>query len=385
MQYRAFGNTGFEVSLLGMGCMRLPFLDEHDKFKGVDREKAYELIRYAVDNGINYFDTAYGYHGTDSEAVLGEALEENGRRQKVKIVTKQPFGVMTTQADIRRNLEHTLKKLRTDYVDVYLVHCIVEATWGDIQKREIFAEFEKFKSEGLIKHIGFSYHGLYPTFEDVVKRYPWEMCLIQQNLIDVDKIVTEKAIYLSHKHNLAIAIMEPLRGGGLCYAPKSVAELYDNFPIKRSPTEWAFRHLTDYPEIATMVSGMTTMEQLKENLAIFAQPDMKPNCLTPEEKSLIVSARKAYDAVISIPCTECGYCMPCPFNVNIPQAFALYNDGHRFGHFDQPRRSYMFVRRGKKGANLCTSCDVCVPKCPQEIDIPKELKVAHAALDGWDE
>ena len=385
MHYRTFGNTSCEVSLLGMGCMRLPFIDENDLTQGVDREKAYELIRYAVDNGINYFDSAYSYHNKDSEAVLGEALEADGRRKKVKIATKQPFGVMTTQADIRRNLENTLKKLRTDYIDFYLLHCVMQPTWAEIQKREIFAEFEKFKAEGLIKHIGFSYHGQFSTFKEVVERYSWDMCLIQQNMLDINREVTEQAIYTAHKHGMGVAIMEPLRGGGLCYAPKPVAAVYDNFPIKRTPTEWAFRHLTNYPEVGTIVSGMSTMAQLKENLAIFSQPDMAPGYLNADEKNLIVSAREAYESIVTIPCTTCNYCIPCPQNVDIPGAFRLYNDGHRFEHFDQPRRSYMFSRRGGRGAAECTSCGECMSKCPQEIDIPKELQVAHKSLDGWDE
>jgi len=365
--------------------MRLPFKDENDGSKGVNREKAYELIRYAADNGVSYFDTAYGYHATDSEAVLGEALEEGGRRQNVTIVTKQPFGVMSSQGDIRRNLENTLKKLRTDYIDVYLLHCIMQPTWQAIQEREIFKEFEKFKAEGLIRHIGFSYHGQFPTFKEVCEKYPWEMCLIQQNLLDVNREVTEQAIFTAHKNNIAIAIMEPLRGGGLVRAPKAVADIYDSYAVKRGAAEWAFRHLVNYPEIGTIVSGMSTMEQLKENIEMFSKPDMLAGCLSDEEKNIIISAREAYNSIVTIPCTECGYCTPCPYNVDIPGAFRLYNDGQRFNNFDQPKRSYMFTRRGGRGVGECTACGECTPKCPQEINIPKELQTAHKALDGWEE
>ena len=385
MHYRDFGKTGLKVSLLGMGCMRLPFKDENDGSKGVNREKAYELIRYAADNGVSYFDTAYGYHATDSEAVLGEALEEGGRRQNVTIVTKQPFGVMSSQGDIRRNLENTLKKLRTDYIDVYLLHCIMQPTWQAIQEREIFKEFEKFKAERLIRHIGFSYHGQFPTFKEVCEKYPWEMCLIQQNLLDVNREVTEQAIFTAHKNNIAIAIMEPLRGGGLVRAPKAVADIYDSYAVKRGAAEWAFRHLVNYPEIGTIVSGMSTMEQLKENIEMFSKPDMLAGCLSDEEKNIIISAREAYNSIVTIPCTECGYCTPCPYNVDIPGAFRLYNDGQRFNNFDQPKRSYMFTRRGGRGVGECTACGECTPKCPQEINIPKELQTAHKALDGWEE
>ncbi|MCL2398968.1 MAG: aldo/keto reductase [Defluviitaleaceae bacterium] len=385
MQYRNFGNTGLKVSLLGMGCMRLPFKDENDRTLGVVREKAYELIQYAVDNGVNYFDTALTYHACESEAILGEALEEKSRRAKVNIATKQLFGAMTTQEEIRRNLENTLKKLRTDYIDVYLLHCITSASWDQIQQRKIFEEFEKFKAEGLIKHIGFSFHGGFSTFKDVVERYPWEMCLIQQNLLDVNREVTEEAIFTAHKNNMAVAVMEPLRGGGLAQAPKPVADVYNNFHTKRPPAEWAFRHLANYPEVSTIVSGMSTMEQLKDNIALFSQSDMVPECLSVEEKKLIASAREAYESIVSIPCTSCDYCVPCPLNVDIPGIFKQYNDGNRFENFDNPRRSYMYTRRGNRSALACTNCGECLPKCPQEINIPEKLQTAHKALDGWDE
>ncbi|MCL1997320.1 MAG: aldo/keto reductase [Turicibacter sp.] len=385
MQYRELGKTGLKASLLGMGCMRLPFKDRDDLSLGVELEEALELIRYAADSGINYFDTAFGYHNQESEAILGEALEAGGRRKKAIIVTKQPFGVMKQQDDIRRNLENTLKKLRTDYIDIYLLHCVMKPTWSEIQKRKIFEEFEKFKAEGMIKHIGFSYHGQFPTFKEVVERYPWEMCLVQQNLLDVNKETTEEAIFTAHKKGLAVVAMEPLRGGGLAQAPDPVAKLYDNFRIKRTPAEWAFRHLANYPEISSMISGMSNMEQLKENLAIFNQDDLLPNHLQDDEKELIVKAREAYDSIVTIPCTTCNYCVPCPHGVDIPGTFRNYNDGNRFGFFDQVRRSYMFTRNASRGADKCTNCGVCSPKCPQSIDIPKELKVAHEMLDGWNE
>lgn len=385
MQYRSFGGTGYKVSALGLGCMRLPFVDEEDRTKGVDREKAYELIRYAADNGVNYFDTAFSYHAKDSEAVLGEALAEKGRRQDAIITTKLPFSAMAKQKHIRENLEDTLKKLRTDYIDFYLVHCIMEFNWEGIKRRKIFEEFEKFKAEGLIKHIGFSYHGKFPLFKEVLESYPWEMCLIQQNILDTNREVTEQGIYAAHKKGIAISIMEPLRGGGLCRAPKGVAALYDNFTVKRTPTEWAFRHLVNYPEVENIVSGMTTLDQLKENIGLFNQPDMIPGCLDPDEKSLINAAREAYDSIVSIPCTGCDYCVPCPQKVDIPGIFDKYNEGNRFEFFDQARRSYMFTRRARAGASGCNNCGKCKPKCPQEIDIPKALEVAHKELDGWEE
>jgi len=394
MQYRILGKTGLKVSLLGMGCMRLPFIG-NDGNNGVDVPAAIELIQYAANNGINYFDTAFGYHGGESESILGEALEH--KRKDVVYVTKQPFWEMHDNATIRRNLENTLKKLRTDYIDCYLLHRIMPPSWGAIQQREIFRELDNFKREGLIKHIGFSYHGDFETFKDVVAKYPWEVAKVQHNMLDINREVTPAGVELAGKLGLGVAIMEPLRGGGLAHAPRSVQAVYESACLtmgnctadspckKRTPAEWAFRYLVNMPEISVIVSGMSNMEQLKQNIALFSQADMLPNSLSDAEMQVIASAREAYNSIVTIPCTACNYCIPCPAGVQIPNIFGLYNDAHRFEHFDQPRRAYMFAKNAKGGALQCTECGVCLEKCPQEINIIEELKVAHTALDGWKE
>lgn len=384
MQYRTYGKLGYEVSALGMGCMRLPRVIDGQGKVEVDCEKAYEIIRYAAEHGVNYFDTAYGYHSQNSEAILGEALD-NGLRKNVKIATKQPFGVMKTQGDIRRNLENTLKKLRTDYIDLYLIHCIMEPTWEDIKSRKILEEFEKFREEGLIRGIGFSYHGAFPTFREILSFYPWDMCQVQQNLLDVDKEVTAEAITEAGKKGTALVIMEPLRGGGLSTPPASVQKIYDECPVKRSGTEWAFRHLLDRPEVSCILSGMTTLDQLKENIAIFSQPDTAPHCLSEEERDILARAKTAYESIVTIPCTGCEYCLPCPKGVNIPRAFTLYNEGMMFGSFDQPQRSYMFATNAGSDVSKCVGCKACEAKCPQKLEIADQLKTAHERLKGWAE
>ena len=383
MNYRQYGKLGYEVSALGMGCMRLPRLFENGKAR-VDMEKAFEMIRYAATNGINYFDTAFGYHNQTSEAVLGEALDGGlGLRQKVKIVTKQPVWVMKTQVDIRRNLENTLKKLRTDYIDVYLVHNINPTGWDEIQQREIYKEYEKFRDEGLIKAIGFSFHGGAELFSKVLAAYPWDMCQIQQNFLDTDKEATETACSLAGEKGCALVIMEPLRGGGLAKASTAVQALYDEFPIKRSPVEWAFRHLLNYPQVSTILSGMSTMEQLKENIAIFSLPDAIAGCLSAEEKNLLRKVKAAYEAVSTIPCTCCEYCMPCPHGVDIPRVFGLYNDAMRFENFDPSKRGYWFATLMGCDVSRCNECGECKQKCPQEIDTINQLKMVHQTLAGW--
>ena len=386
MQYRTLGKTGLKVSLLGMGCMRLPFID-NDGNNGVDLPAAIELIQYAADNGINYFDTAFGYHGGESEAILGEALSH--KRKDVVYVTKQPIWVMHDTATIRRNLENTLKKLRTDYIDMYLLHRIMPPSWAAIQQREIFRELDNFKREGLVKHVGFSYHGDYETFQDVVSKYPWELAKVQHNLLDIKREVTPAGVELAGKLGMGVAIMEPLRGGGLAHAPRSVKEIYDDarntHGIDRTPAEWAFRYLVNMPEISVITSGMSNIQQLKQNIALFSQPDMLANSLSEAEKDIIAKARNAYASIITIPCTTCNYCIPCPAGVQIPNIFGFYNDAHRFEHFDQPRRAYMFAKNANEDATKCTKCGICLEKCPQEIDIIKALDIAHAALDGWKE
>ena len=383
MQYRNYGKLDYKVSALGMGCMRLPRIYKKGQdHADVDLEKAFEMIRYGVDHGINYFDSALTYHNKTSESVLGEALD-NGTRKKVKIATKQQFQMMKTQDDIRRNLEATLKKLRTDYLDVYLIHNVQFEKWEEIKQRQILEEYEKFRSEGLIRAIGFSCHESFEGFQEILNYYPWDMCQIQQNLLDADREATEEGIKAAGKKGTALVIMEPLRGGGLAGAPEGVKALYDTYKEKRPPLEWAFRHLVNYPEISCILSGMTTMEQLKENIELFSKPDFVPGCLSREELEIIRKARVAYKSYASIGCTGCEYCMPCPNGVDIPDTFSKYNAGSMFGNFDQPQRGYMFAKRMGSDATRCVECGLCEKKCPQHIDIIRQLKIAHAALDGW--
>ncbi|MDR2602193.1 MAG: aldo/keto reductase [Spirochaetaceae bacterium] len=381
MQYRKYGKLGYEVSAFGVGCMRLP-REDGDKSK-VNREKAYEILRYAADNGVTYFDTAWGYHHKTSEEILGEALEENGRRAKVKIATKQPVQAAPENAGTRKNLELTLKKLRTSWIDVYIIHNIGPNSWEEVKRRNLIGEWEKFKSEGLIKAIGFSYHGGAECFNEVLDYYDWDMCQIQQNLLDVNSQATEKAIFKAGKKNCALVIMEPLRGGGLANPAKAVAGLYDAYPVKRRPVEWAFRHLINYPEVSCILSGVSTMEQLKDDIAIFSEKDAVPGCLSEADKALIAKVRQSYESVRSIPCTGCEYCLPCPQNVQIPNAFSLYNDGMAFENFDQPSRAYSFSTAAKSDASFCVECGLCEEKCPQHIEIPEQLKIAHEKLKGW--
>jgi predicted aldo/keto reductase-like oxidoreductase len=292
-------------------------------------------------------------------------------------------GGKTIHENARRNLENTLKKLRTNYIDIYLIHNIGASTWEDIKKNKLIEEYEKFRAEGLIKSIGFSYHGKFPCFKEVLEFYDWGMCQMQQNLLDVDKEATEEGIRITGKKGCALVIMEPLRGGSLATAPKRIEAIYNEFPAKRSPVEWAFRHCLDYPEVSTILSGMTTLAQLKENIEIFSKADAVPGCISPKERDIISRVKTAYESVKGVPCTGCGYCLPCPKGVDIPGVFSRYNDGNMFESWAQPSRSYSFAIKQGKDASLCVECGACEKKCPQHIEIIKQLKVAHEALKGW--
>ena len=390
MQYRNYGKTGYKVSAFGMGCMRLPRVAGSDNENKVDIEQSLEMIRYAVDNGVTYFDTAYGYLNKTSEEILGEALE-GGRREKVKIATKQPFGTMqdlqsgggaNIYDNARSNLENTLKKLRTGHIDLYLIHALGKNSWEDVKKEKIIELYEKFRSEGMIRGIGYSYHGEFPSFKEILEFYDWDMCQIQQNFMDVDREATEEAIHLAGKKGCALVIMEPLRGGLLATPPKPVQEMYDAFPVKRSGVDWAFRHCLNYPEVSTILSGVSSLQQLKEDIEIFSKNDAVPGCLNENGKKLLSAVKDKYHSLKSIPCTSCEYCLPCPKGVHIPGVFSRYNDGHMYGGFDGPRRGYAFMTRRKNDASNCAACGECEKKCPQHIKIIEKLKVAHETLKG---
>ncbi|MCL2826279.1 MAG: aldo/keto reductase, partial [Eggerthellaceae bacterium] len=316
------------------------------------------------------------------EEVLGEALE-GGLRAKVKIGTKQPLGAMHTNADIRRNLESTLRKLRTDYIDVYLIHNINASDWEEVRRREIFHEYEKLRDEGLIKAIAFSYHGDCEPLAEVMAAYPWDMFQVQQNFLDVGKLAPSNAFALAEQTGAALVVMEPLRGGGLAAAPASVQAIYDAYPTQHSPVEWAFRYVANQPSVSTILSGMSTMEQLKEDIAIFSKPDVVPGCLTDADRAMLRKVKAAYDSVTAIPCTACEYCMPCPFGVDIPGVFEQYNNAVRFEFLDLSKRGYNFLVSSGHDVSKCQECHECEGKCPQAIAIVDELKRSQKTLAGW--
>lgn len=376
MQYRKIGKTGIETSILALGCMRLPVIDG-DMGK-IDKEKATELVRYAIDHGVTYIDTAYPYHQKGSEAFLGEALKD-GYRERVTLVTKAPVWLFETHDDFEKYLDEQLANLQTDHVDIYLLHAMGKERWETCKKIDVFSAIEAAKAKGKIKNIGFSFHDDLETFKTIASAYPWDICMIQFNYMDVEEQAGIEGVRFAESIGLPMAVMEPLKGGMLARAPKEVQAVWDTYPETMSAPEWALRFVANFENVKVILSGMSTLEQLKENLSISDR--MKPNALDDKALETITAARKAYLEKVQVPCTGCKYCVPCPQGVEIPSVFTLFNRAHMYDAVESSKKQYQsgFAKSG--GASTCVACGLCETKCPQKIDIIQSLKRAAALFE----
>ena len=377
MQYRDYGNEGYKVSAFGMGCMRVPHVKDEHGNKIIQREEAIKMIRYAADHGVTYFDSARMYFNGDCDALLGEALA-GGYREKVKVVSKIPPRFVNSEEEFNNTLDDMLKKLQTDYLDVLLTHDMNREAWDRFQQMGMYQWREKAKQAGKIKAIGFSFHDDVDLFREMVDAYPWAMAQIQMNILDVNYQATVEGMKYAASKGLAIVIMEPLRGGGLANAPASVQKIYDEYPEKRSAVEWALRFVYNFPEVSCVLSGVSTMEQLKDNIRIFEEA--KPDVMSEEDLAMIDRVREEYNKLIKVPCTGCSYCIPCPKGVNIPRIFYLYNSGSMYGDYEMIKELYGFVLNANADATQCIGCGACEKKCPQHIHIIDALPKAHEAL-----
>jgi len=377
MLYRRFPRIeNLEVSALGLGCMRLPLRSENPA--DIDEAKVDILLRAAVEAGINYVDNAYPYHGGHEEEVVGASLERNKLRDKVNLATKSPVWLMKQTGDFERILDEQLKRLRTDHIDFYLLHALSAGRWEEMKKLGALRELERFKSDGRIRHIGFSFHDSLPAFKQIIDEYPnWEFCQIQYNYMDVNFQAGDEGIKYAAGNELGLVVMEPLRGGLLAKAPSEVHSIFEKYPTPRSPAEWALRFVLEHQEVVTVLSGMGKVEELLANAAV--ADSARPNSLTQKELALIVEARNFYRARQKVPCTGCGYCQPCPRHVSIPDIFEAYNSGIMFDAREEKRKMYKnFI--GVHGASACVRCGACLSKCPQKIAIPDRLAEAHSYL-----
>ena len=374
MLYRRMNKLPTNLSIPGFGCMRLPVMKDGN----IDEEQATSMLRYAIDHGVNYVDTAYPYHNGESEPFVGRALQ-NGYRQKVYLAAKLPSWLIKTRADMDHYLDEQLKRLQTDHIDFYLIHGLMKPFWESLRALGVTNFLDDAIADGRIKYAGFSFHDELPLFKEIVDAYNWTFCQIQYNFMDEQYQAGTEGLRYAADNGLGIVVMEPLRGGMLTKDIPSINNIWEKAHIRRSPTEWALRWVWNHPEVTVVLSGMSNFDQVKQNL-IYAENSL-PNSLSSEEITLFKNAEAEYKRRIQIPCTGCRYCMPCSANVSIPECFEMYNQGCMFDAPDVAKYNYSFLggMLGSPGfASQCLECGECEEKCPQGIHIPEQLKKVAA-------
>ena len=377
MQYRKMGKRGPEVSILGFGAMRLPYIG-NDESK-IDENEATRVMRYAIDNGVNYVDTAWGYHYGNCEPWMGRALKD-GYREKVFLATKLPPWFVETREDCDKFLNQQLERLQTDYIDFYLLHALKQELWDKLKNVRVIEFLESALKDGRIRFAGFSFHGALSDFKNIVPDYDWTFCQIQYNFMDIHEQAGIEGLKFADERGLGVIIMEPLRGGNLAKQPPlSIQKLWDSSPVEHTPVDWALRWVWNHPEVTMLLSGMNSIEQVKENIAIASEVQVKS--LTNDEINLIEKVRQAFLERTAVACTRCGYCMPCPAGVNIPATLRLYNEARMYENPTLASRVYYLMLKPEQQAPSCTECGQCEEKCPQNIPIREELKKAHAVLE----
>jgi uncharacterized protein len=376
MQYRKFGQIDWEASVLGFGCMRFPTIGE-DSGK-IDQEKTNAMIWRAIEGGVNYFDTAYVYHKQQSEVALGIALA-NGFRHKVRIATKLPIWLVNEADDFDRMVDEELGRLQTDVIDFYLMHALDAGSWEKVQKLGLLKKAERAIADGRIRHIGFSFHDSLPVFKQIVDGYDhWDFCQIQYNYMDIDYQAGKKGLQYAADEGLAVVIMEPLRGGKLAADIPAAKPLWDQADKQRTPADWALQWLWSQPEVTLILSGMSTLEQVEENVASAAQS--RVGVLDKGEIALVEKVRETLDGLSPIDCTQCEYCLPCPQGVNIPRVFDYYNRIAVYDDLEGTRDAYQRFFEEEQKAAHCIQCDECVPKCPQNIPISEWMPIIEDVL-----
>lgn len=379
MLSRILSKDGRPVSILGFGCMRLPPPGDTS-----GEERSIQMIRNAIENGVNYFDTAYVYGAGRNESLLGKALE-GGFRENVFIATKIPSYLVGKLEGAKKMFETELQRLKTDYIDYYLLHMLTDLDmFLRMKELGVIEWMESLKKAGRIRNIGFSFHGSKEGFEQIVTSYPWDFCQIQFNYMDEFNQAGKSGLLLAASLGIPVIVMEPVRGGKLAgNLPQNVMDLFDTNPIKRSPAEWALRWVWNFKEVAVVLSGMNDEKQLEENVRIAGEA--LPDSLTPYEKEIFIKIKEDLQAKTKVPCTACGYCMPCPFGVDIPGCFSIYNEKYlmpkKVGKFNYFQALGIFsVKPGF--ASMCKECGKCESHCPQSISIRKELKNVRREFEG---
>lgn len=383
MLYRNLGKTGQKVSILGFGCMRLPIIDGRPD--RINEPLATEMLHHAIDHGVNYVDTAYPYHGSSaygggmSEIFVGNVLKD-GYRDQVYLSIKLPSWLIQKKEDMNNYLDEQLQRLQTDKIDFYLLHGLHQDFWQNLINLDVFEFLDSAIENGKIGYAGFSFHDEFEFFKEVVDSYNWSFSQIQDNYMDQDFQAGKAGLDYASSKNLGTVIMEPLRGGCLTNnIPPDIQAVWDSSLVKRTPAEWALRFLWDQPEVNVVLSGMSTMEQVKENIQIAAEG--KVNTLTYDELNLFEEVKEIYKERIHVTCTGCNYCMPCKNGVDIPLNLNLLNDVYIYENLEKPSANYKFLTAKKMSASYCDDCGECEEKCTQNIPIRKYLKEAVSTFE----
>ena len=379
MNYRRFGKLDWQASALGFGCMRLPTVGG-DRSQ-IDEALATRMVRYAIDHGVSYLDTAYPYHGGESERFLGRALQD-GYREKVRLATKLPVRMVERTEDFDRFLNEQLAKLQTEQIDYYLFHGLRAPRWQTVQELGLLREAERALADGRIRYLGFSFHDTFEVFRGILDGYDgWTFCQFQYNYMNEHHQAGTAGLEYAAAKGLATVIMEPLLGGKLANPPPPIHALWDSAQTRdypRTPVEWALQWLWNKPEVSVVLSGMSAMEHVVENVASAGRSGVGQ--LSAGELALVERVRQKYDELCPIPCTACGYCMPCPNGVDIPRNFATFNNGVMYNAFDEARQHYNRWMPEERRASACIQCRECAELCPQDIPISEWLTVVHQVL-----
>lgn len=380
MLYRSFPKIPeLKISALGLGLMRLPTKPEDSS---IDYDKTKEIVENALKQGVNYYDTAWPYHGGTSETVFGQIVKELGIRDKIYIADKMPIWDIDSKEKARSVFTRQLEKLQTDHVDFYLLHAMSKDHWKKVKNLDLLALLDELKASGKIRHLGFSFHDTPDVFQMIVDEYPSaEFCQVQYNYLDGDIQGTAKNIEYAAKRGIGTIVMEPLRGGLLAMPPKGIADIFAASGENRKPAEWGLNWVLQNPDVVCTLSGMSSVDQMLMNCA--AAASTVPDSMTLKEKKVVESAADWFKQRIKVSCTGCRYCMPCPKNVDIPAVFSEWNRMSMTGALeDGPAVSVNYGKLHKEGhdAELCVVCHKCETLCPQKIKIPNMLAEARKLL-----
>lgn len=364
MEYRTI-KENINTSLLGFGCMRFPTLEDGT----IDEKEAERMIDLAISKGVNYIDTAYPYHNGESEPVVGRVLKKYPR-DSFYLATKLPVWKIEKTEDVRTIFNEQMERLQMDYVDFYLLHALNKNSFEKVKELGLLEECIKLKEEGKIKYLGFSFHDNYEAFEEIIKYYPFDFCQIQYNYMDYNTQATEKGYDLAKEMGVPMVIMEPIKGGSLASLPEDIEAIFKQENSEASIASWALRYVGSKSNVKVILSGMSTYEQVEDNLKTFE--NFKP--LSTHEYDVVKKVEESLRARVKNDCTGCRYCVPCPMNIEIPRLFSIYNEYGRYDNLEKAKERYgsMEVK-----ADACVKCGKCEEACPQHISIRKDLEELH--------